>query len=57
MAWDAPTGPTMSKAMGPRREMKQPSNNPMINTMTMKNAMWLQAVSSMVKMPMQKKEI
>jgi hypothetical protein len=30
MACEAPAGPTMSKAMGPSREMKQPSNRPMM---------------------------
>lgn len=56
MACEAPTGPTMSKAMGPRREMKQPSKRPIPSTMKMKTAMWLAAVRSIVRVPMQKKE-
>lgn len=39
MACEAPAGPTMSKAMGPRREMKQPSKRPIPSTTTTKNAM------------------
>lgn len=57
MACEAPLGPTMSKAMGPRREMKQPSKRPIPSTMTMKNAKWLAAVRTIVREPMQKNEI
>lgn len=57
MACEAPAWPTISKAMGPRREMKQPSKRPIPSTMTMKNAMWLAVVSSIVSVPIQKNEI
>lgn len=57
MACDAPAVPTISKAMGPSREMKQPSNRPMNNAITMKKGMALAAVISIVRVPMQKKDI
>lgn len=54
MACDSPSLPTMSQAMGPKREMKQPSKRPKPSAMTMKNAMWLAAVRSIVRLPIPK---
>lgn len=56
IACDAPEWPTRSNAMGPRREMKQPSKNPIPKEITIKKAIWLAAVSSIVSPPMQKNE-
>lgn len=50
-------GPTMSKAMGPSREMKHPSKKPIPRARHTKNQKLDHAVNSIVNKPIQKKEI
>lgn len=57
MDCDAPLGPTISKAMGPRRDKKQPSKRPIIRVMTMKNEKLLAMTKSIVRLPMIKNDI
>ena len=58
MAWQAPLGPHRSKAMGPMRVMKQPSQSPRRQQMerrtsNLKSPAWVAVVSSMVLTPRQ----
>lgn len=57
MAWEAFFGPQKSKAMGPTRATKQPSNKPKKRHRTMNQVNELASVNNMVTTPMEKKAI
>ena len=61
MAWPAPRGPQRSKAMGPIKVTKHPSNRPMMAQSSIKTSYWCPSayravVISIVHMPRNKNE-
>lgn len=57
MACVAPSRPHISNAMGPKSDMKQPSNNPMAKEMTSNNMNERVTGSNIVRTPMLRNDI